>query len=61
MQYLKSQLSDWRSQNRNGYLHKDNLEGKEAVETVRDETYFLYMLILGSLALDEEVLAILSE
>ena len=45
----------------NGYLHKDNLEGKEAVETVRDENYFLYMLILGSLALDEEVLAILSE
>ncbi len=61
MQYLRCQLSDWRSQNRNGYLHKDNLEGKEAVETVRDETYFLYMLILGSLALDEEALAILSE
>jgi hypothetical protein len=51
MNYVKTQISDWRKQYRNGYFHKHNLNDKNKIEAIREETYFLYMLILGSLKL----------
>lgn len=51
MKYLKTQISDWRKQYRNGYFHKHNLCDKEKIEAIREETYFLYLLILGSIKL----------
>ena len=51
MKYLKKQISDWRKQYRNGYFHKHNLCDKNKIEAIREETYFLYLLILGSLKL----------
>ena len=52
--YLKSQISDWRRKYRNGYLHKEKLNDKNTIESVRKETIYLYMLILGSIELSEE-------
>lgn len=51
MKYLKIQISDWRKQYRNGYFHKHNLRDKDKIEAIREETYFLYLLILGSIKL----------
>ena len=36
---------------RNGYFHKRNLCDKDKIEAIREETYFLYLLILGSIKL----------
>jgi hypothetical protein len=58
--YLKCQLSTWRSRYRNGFFHKDNLKDKETIDAIRDETFFLYLLILGTISLDAETLLILS-
>lgn len=52
--YLKRQISDWRKQYRNGYFHKHNLKEKECIEEIREETYFLYLLILGSINLSSD-------
>ena len=38
MQYLKYQLSAWRRNYRNGYFHKNNLEDKERINTIRYDT-----------------------
>ena len=51
MKYLKAQISDWRVRYRNGYFHKHNLEQKDRIEAIREETYFLYLLILGAIRL----------
>jgi hypothetical protein len=51
MRYLKNQISDWRQQYRNGYFHKHNLKDKEKIDAIREETYFLYLLILGTVKL----------
>lgn len=47
--YVKAQISEWRDKYRNGYFHKHNLKDKKRVDEIREETYFLYMLILGSI------------
>ena len=51
MRYLKAQISDWRVRYRNGYFHKHNLKQKDRIEAIREETYFLYLLILGAIRL----------
>jgi hypothetical protein len=58
--YLKKQISDWRKQYRNGYFHKHNLTDKAKIEAIREETYFLYLLILGTIKLTPPQLAVLS-
>ena len=60
MRYLRTQLSDWREKYRNGYFHKHVLEDKAKIEAIRDETFFLYMLILGTIALDDTSISLLS-
>lgn len=60
MQYLKNQLSAWRRKYRNGYFHKYNLEDKEQIDAIRDETFFLYLLILGAISLDDNAMTMLS-
>ncbi len=60
MRYLKKQISNWRSKFRNGYFHKDNLLDVERIEEIRATTIFLYMLILGSLSLNDDVIILLS-
>lgn len=58
--YLKYQIADWRSKYRNGYFHKHNLKNKEKIEAIREETYFLYLLILGTIKLTPAQISILS-
>lgn len=53
MNYLRTQISDWRKQYRNGFFHKHNLKEKERIEAIREETYFLYLLVLGSIKLTQ--------
>jgi hypothetical protein len=60
MGYLKRQISDWRKQYRNGYFHKHNLTDQAKIEAIREETYFLYLLILGTIQLTPAQLAVLS-
>ena len=52
-QYLNRQLDTWISNSRNGYFHKDNMPAEEVAE-IREQTYFLYLMILGSLTLSED-------
>lgn len=59
MRYLRTQLSAWRTKYRNGYFHKQNLENRELINIIRDETLFLYLLILGTISLDEEAMIVL--
>lgn len=59
MRYLRKQLSTWREKYRNGYFHKHNLEERERIDAIRDETYFLYLMILGTISLDEDSLVML--
>ncbi len=51
MSYLRNQITDWRRQYRNGYFHKHNLNDRATIQAVREETYFLYLLILGTIEL----------
>lgn len=60
MRYLGNQISIWRQKYRNGYFHRQNLENKEQINTIRDETYFLYLLILGTVSLDEDETVLLN-
>jgi len=50
--YLNEQLKKWKKNYRNGYFHKDNLKDLNRVKEIRDETIYLYFLILGSLKID---------
>ena len=54
MGYLNENIKVWRRNYRNGYFHKDNLNELEKVKIIRDETFYLYMLIIGSLSLSEK-------
>lgn len=60
MRYLKTQLSVWRLNYRNGYFHKSNLQDKKKIDIIRDETFFLFLLILGTISLDEHAERILN-
>ena len=51
--YLNYQLDSWITKNRNGYFHKHNLNAEQVYE-IREQTYFLYFLILGSLKLTND-------
>ncbi len=57
MRYLKAQTSNWRKKYRNGYFHKQNLKDIDNINAIREETYYLYMLILGSLHLNQSSIA----
>ncbi len=57
--YLKAQIKDWREKHRNGYFHKHNLENAGKAADIREQTLFLYMLILGSVKLDEKSIVLL--
>ena len=52
--YLKEQISLWRTQARNGYFHKHKLEERTQIDAIREDTLFLYFLILGSIKLSHE-------
>lgn len=53
MGYINEIISNWRRLRRNGYFHKDNLNDINKIELIRNETFFIYMLIIGSLELSE--------
>lgn len=42
-------INKWVQSERNGYFHKHNISNLEKVEEIRDNTFLLYYLILGSL------------
>ena len=46
-------LNEWTQNTRNGYFHKHNLEITD-IPDIREKTFLLYFLILGSLALNKE-------
>ena len=54
MGYINEIISNWRKLRRNGYFHKDNLNDVNKIELIRNETFFIYMLIIGSLELSED-------
>ena len=54
MNYLKNQISNWRTRYRNGYFHKHNLNEIDKINSIKEETYFLYLLILGSIKLNSD-------
>ncbi len=60
MKYLKNQISDWRIQYRNGFFHKHNLKDKGRIDAIREETLFLYFLILGSVKLSQDQIDMIS-
>lgn len=49
--YLRDIISEWRIYYRNGYFHKDNLADKGKITEIRNQAYYMYMLILGSINL----------
>ena len=51
--YLRSQIALWREKKRNGLFHKTQLNDKSKIDSIREETIFLYFLILGALKLDD--------
>ena len=53
MGYINEIISHWRELRRNGYFHKDNLNDLNKIDLIRNETFFIYMLILGSLEISE--------
>jgi hypothetical protein len=53
MLHFTEAMRDAIGYSRNGYFHKDNMPAKEVSE-IREQTYFLYLLILGSLTLSDE-------
>ena len=53
IRYLKAQIADWITHYRNGLFHKDQLNSEEIIIRIRQETIYLYMLILGSIELSE--------
>lgn len=59
MGYLNRRISHWRKAYRNGYFHKDNLKKKETIQAIREETCFLYFLILGTLELSSQDMKLL--
>lgn len=54
MDYLKEQLNKWVKNYRNGYFHKDNLKDITKVKEIRDETIYLYFMILGSFKINSK-------
>lgn len=60
MRYLQNQISMWRQQYRNGYFHKHTLQDKTKIHSIRDETFFLYFLLLGTLSLDDDMIRLLN-
>lgn len=56
VRYLKEQLSLWRDRYRNGYFHKHQLDIKENVIKIREETIFLYSIILGLIKFDNNLI-----
>ena len=50
--YLVERLQD-AQQLRNGYFHKDNLSDMAKVIKARDDAYVIYMLLLGTMRIDE--------
>lgn len=54
IRYLRAQIADWRNHYRNGLFHKNLLKSSETITRIRQETVYLYMLILGSIELSNE-------
>ena len=52
VRYLREQLNLWKDRHRNGYFHKHSLESLDKVKEIREETFFLYCLILGSIRIN---------
>nr|WP_072537823.1 hypothetical protein [Anaerococcus mediterraneensis] len=54
MRYLRGKLRVWRTYYRNGYFHKDNLKDEEKIKKIREETIYIYFLLLGSVDLSKD-------
>ena len=44
---------------RNGYFHKDNIHEMKVIERIRDETFYMFFLLLGAFELSESSLIVL--
>lgn len=56
LDYLRTQIEDFRIKHRNGYFHKDNLDA-DRVHEIRMKTLLLYCLILGSLNISDKTIS----
>lgn len=54
MRYLRNKLRVWRTYYRNGYFHKDKLKDEEKIKKIREETIYIYFLLLGSVHLSKD-------
>lgn len=54
MRYLRNKLRVWRTYYRNGYFHKDKLKDEEKIKKIREETIYIYFLLLGSVDLSKD-------
>lgn len=52
IQGLYKIINTWVQNERNGYFHKDNFSRKERIEAIRNRTFLVYFLLLGSINLD---------
>lgn len=52
---IKNAVKQWTSDERNGYFHKHNLyKADNKISEIRDQTIYLYFLILGGIAYKDE-------
>jgi len=52
--YIVDMLYKWTDEDRNGYLHKDNLYNLKKVDEIRAQTFLLYFMILGGFKIADE-------
>lgn len=46
-------INDWIKVERNGYFHKHNIQSSSRVAEIREKTYLLYFLLIGSIQTNE--------
>lgn len=53
-EHLLDAIDDWRSKQRNGYFHKDNIHDMNKVNEIREKAFQLYFLILGCCTIGDD-------
>lgn len=61
IEQINKLFADWIDEGRNEYFHKDNIYRLEDVSNIRNKTYLLYFLLLGSLNNEKKEIVILDE
>lgn len=53
-QYIIRTITEWKNTVRNGYFHKENLHDQNTIDEIRQQTIYLYFLILGGCTIDDD-------